>query len=312
MANEARMKGNDERKKTLLIMDVKRIAALKGKYKRNRQNLNPYINYLEAQYKNSKKRIRIAERRLIHQTRMCNLAEAQWTTANIFNEKMKLERDDAKVEVEKAMEWKPVASERIATITEMTETLLQLRIALHIGKKQHNLLDRRGREALKKAEVLQRKLNKHLSTQGRKHNNHSLTPMYNDRNQYAENFYSNSNGYAPSTANYSTSRGNLTTAGSSMAGLSPPSSPIGKNNMNYNNEPNNSNALYFSPIRNAEGRAITPIPPLNRVQLPPTNQSLNSLQHRPVSPDADEKYVSGYLDGFHAKPMHRRRKKKFE
>eukprot|EP00943_MAST-04B_sp_MAST-4B-sp1_P000565 g565.t1 len=300
LANESRMKGNDERKKTMLIMDMKRIAALKGKYKRNKQNLNPYINYLEAQLKHSKKRIRISERRLIHQTRMCNLAEAQWTVARSFNDKMKLERDNAKNEVKEAIKWKPIASERQATIAEMSETLLQLRIALHIGKKQHNLLDRRGREALKKAEILQKKLNKHLSSQTRNSNNRSITsPSYNGVNNLEEGYYGNFHYDNQSTPNYSMSRGNLTTAGSSVAGLSPPSSPI-RRDIGSNNS-----TLYFGPIRNINGRAITPIPPINRVQLTP-NKSTN-LFPRPVSPDADEKYVSGYLDGFQAKPMRRNR-----
>ena len=174
------MKGNDERKKTQLVMDVKRAAALKGKYRRKKVNMNPYINYLEAQLKNSKKRIRIAERRLIHQNRMCNLAEAEWTSARSFNDKMKLERDMAKDHFQEAMKWKPVADERQATIAEMTETLLQLRIALHIGKKQHSILDRRGKAAMKKAAALKKKLSQHLASQKTPYKQSASSSLYSD------------------------------------------------------------------------------------------------------------------------------------
>ena len=290
-ANEARMKGNDERKKTQLVMDVKRAAALKGKYRRKRVNMNPYINYLEAQLKDSKKRIRFAERRLIHQNRMCNLAEAEWTSARSFNDKMKLERDMANGHFREAMEWKPVADERQATIAEMTETLLQLRVALHIGKKQHRILDRRGRDAMKKAAALQKKLSQHLASQKTPYMQSASSSLYSD----------NVGDYHDRPASIGFARSDLNTRGSSDGVFSPPSSPLRKPNIE------SEEALYFSPIRNSEGRAITPIAPINRLQLP--SRGTQNTNHRPVSPTADEKYVSGFLDTFQAKPMIRNRKK---
>ena len=129
---------------------------------------------------------------------------------------------------------------------------------------------------------------------------------------------------------YTVSRGGLTTAGSSVAGLSPPTSPVtmpGDTLDNIAPVP-----LYYSPLRSnhPEGRAITPIPhgargttPIPQGgQVPPlqtpvsvpkvgkhgwqgvgTPQSASQWARRPISPNANGEYVGQYLDSFHASPL---------
>ena len=53
---------------------------------------------------------------------------------------------------------------RWQNIAEMRDMLLQLRVALHVSKKQERKMDRSTRDALRRAEKLQLKLNKTLST----------------------------------------------------------------------------------------------------------------------------------------------------
>jgi hypothetical protein len=367
-ANQARQRANDERKRTQLTQDTKQLALLKGAYSSGAYN--PYITFLEVQLKDSRRRQRAAERRLRHQENMANLAEQQWTAARSFNDAMKKERDEVKEDLTKALEWQPVAEERWATIAEMRETLLQLRIALHIGKNQHRIMDRRGREAMAKAEKLQKKLNKSLanvnrSTGGKRHN---IVSEYGGGGggfgtpRGLDGFYPGTPGFTPLQSRgsygarastpksphlgasnghqrYTVSRGGLTTAGSSVAGLSPPSSPVtlpGHTLDNIAPVP-----LYYSPLRSnhPEGRAITPVPHRVRAitpvphggRVPPlqtpqvgqhgwqgvgTPQSASQWARRPISPNANGEYVGQYLDSFHASPLHKKNgskksKKKF-
>ena len=168
---------------------------------------------------------------------------------------------------------------------------MQLRIALHIGKKQHSILDRRGKAAMKKAAALKKKLSQHLASQKTPYKQSASSSLYSD----------NIGDYYSRPASIGFSRPDLNTRGSSAGGFPPPSSPLRKT---YGES---QEALYFSPIRNSEGRAITPIAPINRLQLP--SRGTPNSTNRPVSPTADEKYVSGFLDSFQAKPMSKNRKK---
>ncbi len=366
-ANQERQKAEDERKRTRLSTDMKKLAKIKGV--EDGGNANPYITYLEVQLRNSVRKTRAAERHLRKQQHFTNIAEQQWTRAQIFNADMKKQRDDGRSNLIKALEWEPIAQERWASITEMRETLKQLRLALHSGKHQHRILNRKEIQATRKADILQKKLKRAQKTVDR--NSYVSSDFFEDTisggygtpispaGRLAQTplkagsrtsgtvtplmtLFSNTEAYGSRIAvpgtfvdrqidvispgspvrgqRFAESRGGITSAGSSVAGLmlTSPHSPLAMPGVHFQATSPQQQQLYYSPIRGDDpsGRAITPIPHGQRV--PPLSPSKvarlvstpGSTNHRPISREADKEYVGQYLDSFHARPLVRTKQKK--
>ena len=187
----------------------------------------------------------------------------------------------------------------------MRDMLIQLRVALHVSKREERRMDKSTRDALRRAEKLQLELNKSLSSVqrstvgGRKKKSRgggggqrsgrrrmppspAMLPSANQRQRFAA------------------SRGAMTSAGSSIMGLTPPGSPEGgyyNNNssgddeqelydeqydeqqpasiplrattpgMGYRMLPEvapRGTPLYYSPVRDQNGRAVSPVHPSRR------------------------------------------------
>ena len=109
---------------------------------------------------------------------------------------------------------------------------------MHINKNKHRVLDRKARENKLRAENLQKKLNTVVANVNRSRQRvTNIITETNNNNRYqnspggyrSPSSLGNNNQFLPVKHNqYSISRGALTTAGSSMAGVSPPSSPVNK------------------------------------------------------------------------------------
>ena len=85
-ANDARMRANDERRRTILTSDMEKLALLKGSHERTDEDEeNPFVDFLEMVLHDTKRRQAAAERRLAYQETMANLAEQQWVAAKSFN-----------------------------------------------------------------------------------------------------------------------------------------------------------------------------------------------------------------------------------
>lgn len=355
MANQARRRANDERKRTQLTMDVKRLqgmaVAMKGKSKSIESD--PYTAFLEAELAASHRKQTAAERKLRQAQRMATLAEQQWTEAASYNSAMANERNVAQGEATRALKWKPTAEARWQNIAEMRDMLLQLRVALHVSKKQERKMDRSTRDALRRAEKLQLKLNKTLSTvqrstvgklgrslsrqksggsgsgggrrsrgsRNRNSRNRGVRESRGSRSHGELPYdYSGDNGgnggngghngfvsgmAAENRQRFMGSRGAMTSAGSSIMGLTPPGSPDGDGRavtpgMGYRILPEvapTGTPLYYSPVRDQHGRAVSPVHPSRRTPSKKTRKGNNNRmkqqgRHRASSPVANAQYTS--------------------
>ena len=226
---------------------------------------------------------------------------------------MSNERNVAREEATVALQWKPTAEARWQNIAEMRDMLIQLRVALHVSKREERRMDKSTRDALRRAEKLQLELNKSLSSVqrstvgGRKKKSRgggggggggggqrsgsgrrrmppspAMLPSANQRQRFAA------------------SRGAMTSAGSSIMGLTPPGSPEGgyynNNSSGYDEQEQYDEQydeqqpasiplrattpgmgyrmlpevappgtpLYYSPVRDQNGRAVSPVHPSRR------------------------------------------------
>jgi hypothetical protein len=238
-ANDARLRANDERKRTILTTDMENLALLKGSQSRKDGEESPFLDFLEIVLHDTKRRQAAAERRVAYQETMANLAEQQWVAAKSFNDQLNLEKLTASQNLKEAEKFEPLAKEKWTTIAEMRETLLQLRIALHINKNKHRVLDRKARENKQRAENIQKRLNTVVANVNR--SRQKVTSLVTETDSRYNTNINRVGGYRSpmnnmnvmralpmSHNNYSMSRGALTTAGSSMAGVSPPPSPVNK------------------------------------------------------------------------------------
>ena len=255
-----------------------------------------------------------AERRLAYQETMANLAEQQWTAAKSFNDHLNLEKltavknlQEAKIQAYGRKKWKNIA--------EMRETLLQLRIALHINKNKHRVLDRKARETKLHAEKLQKKLNSSVGNVNRSRQRVTdlITETDNRHNQSHRNARSSQKESLPVVHNnYSVSRGALTTAGSSMAGLSPPSSPMNKPVTKRESALHNlapTPLYYTNDMIDEDGSIIRPSIdrkskyPLDKPKSPWANRPASTdLLHSPVNEREQNQSQMGLLSDFHAQP----------
>lgn len=320
-ANQARQRAENERQRTRLTNDMVKLGKLKNSQSTNATN--PYIVFLEEELDHSLRRQGAAERRLANMENMANLAEQQWTAAQSFHDQLKKERDDVAENLVEATKWEDFAKDRWATIAEMRETLLQLRIALHIGKNQHRLMDRRGRAAMKNAEELQKKINSLLANVNRSQSrkSHNIIGQYHSETDDLYGAYTpvGSLPYTPlgtSTmtgprtpgsplrqSRYSVSRGAITTAGSSVAGLSVPVTTPNSPLYNLSAVP-----VYYTDAATQQRASITNLPLTPILSSPNTKKStarnpstLPDVARRPFSSDADEALAGQYLSDFTAK-----------
>jgi hypothetical protein len=237
-------------------------------------------------------------------------------------------------------------------IAEMRDMLLQLRVALHVSKREEKKMDRKQVAALRKAETLQLKLNKTLTTVQRKtvgklgkqlsnqhHRNNGHATMGRTRGMSRGSSgplplpgcggnsdggrLGGSGGFtqggafeypANTNSRFVTSRGGMTSAGSSIMGLSPPGSPNGGRavtpGMGYRILPEGplpGTPLYYSPVRDQNGRAVSPVHPSRRTpgdfnvkkRYGKSFQGYsNSRERRAASPTANAEWTNAnVLDG---------------
>jgi hypothetical protein len=340
-ALQAARRGQDERKRTMLTTDVKRLREMGAAMKRraggggstSKQEVSdPYTTYLEAELESALRKQKAAERRLRQTQRMATLAEQQWTEATSYNAAMANERNEARAERDTALKWQSTAEDRWENIAEMRDMLLQLRVALHVSKKEERRMDRKTRDALKKAERLQLKLNKTLTTVqrtavgklgralSRQNNNEPKFGTSRSTPNLNRSMYTSGGpalgGYggvmgagADAQRRMLASRGALTSAGSSIIGLTPPGSPEyyqggGRGGDGRPITPGMGLAflpevapqgtpLYYSPVRDQHGRAVSPVHPSRRV---PSRGPLSRGERRAQSPNANAKFAALELD----------------
>lgn len=302
-AIQARQRAGDERKRTRLTSDAKKLKLLRhaGDASGISTEVDPYIRFLETELEAAERKRNAAERRLRQVEHSASLAEQQWTESASSNAVLIRERDEANARAAKAISWKPVAVTRWDDMQEMRDAILQLRVALHTSRKQETLLSKRANNAERRARMLQQKLNAKMSNMA------SMRNLKQSQKSHRPMLSRSVSLHLPESRGYS--RGALSSAGSSVAGMLPPlpsrGSSVGVRELIVASPPGS--PLYYSPIRDEQGRAVSPLQPASRVPSPTRSFTPNMDQRPPTA--ADEVYVGTLLDHKFAEPPPRQRRR---
>ena len=167
----------------------------------------------------------------------------------------------------------------------MRDAILQLRVALHTSRKQETLLSKRANNAERRARMLQQKLNAKMSNMASMRNLKQSQKSHRPMLSRSVSLHLPESRILSRGAIFRWKLGCRNASTSSLARLfrwrarlivaSPPGSP-----------------LYYSPIRDEQGRAVSPLQPASRVPSPTRSFTPNMDQRPPTA--ADESMLGRY------------------